>query len=84
LAAGDAENRRMGYTTGRQWLLRRPTIWKGTGAMPRCSLILEKFLPFTCRELSILAYEWPTDIAFYPLIENHHATGSSVVAGAGS
>ena len=67
---------RMGYDGKGQWLLRTEEDVKKTRAeLPDVPLILEKFVPFT-RELSILGVRGRGgEIAFYPLIENHHRGG---------
>jgi len=67
---------RMGYDGKGQWLLRTPEDVEGArGELPDVPLILEKFVPFT-RELSILGVRGRGgEIAFYPLIENHHRSG---------
>ena len=63
----------MGYDGKGQWLLR--TTEDVAKARPELPLILEKFIPFT-RELSILGVRGRSgEIAFYPLIENHHRGG---------
>jgi 5-(carboxyamino)imidazole ribonucleotide synthase len=67
---------RMGYDGKGQWLLRTTEdVEKARGELPDVPLILEKFIPFT-RELSILGVRGRGgEIAFYPLIENHHRGG---------
>jgi len=67
---------RMGYDGKGQWLLRTAEeVEKARGELPDVPLILEKFVPFT-RELSILGVRGRSgEIAFYPLIENHHRGG---------
>jgi 5-(carboxyamino)imidazole ribonucleotide synthase len=67
---------RMGYDGKGQWLLRTAEdVEKARAELPDVPLILEKFVPFT-RELSILGVRGRGgDIAFYPLIENHHLDG---------
>ena len=67
---------RMGYDGKGQWLLRTAEdVEKARLELPAVPLILEKFVPFT-RELSILAVRGRSgEIAFYPLIENHHRGG---------
>jgi 5-(carboxyamino)imidazole ribonucleotide synthase len=67
---------RMGYDGKGQWLLRTAEdVDKARPELPDVPLILEKFVPFT-RELSILGVRgWSGEIAFYPLIENHHRGG---------
>jgi 5-(carboxyamino)imidazole ribonucleotide synthase len=67
---------RMGYDGKGQWLLRTAEdVEKARLELPDLPLILEKFVPFT-REVSILGVRGHEgDIAFYPLIENHHRGG---------
>jgi 5-(carboxyamino)imidazole ribonucleotide synthase len=67
---------RMGYDGKGQWLLRTPEdVEKARAELPHVPLILEKFVPFA-RELSILGVRGRDgNIAFYPLIENHHRGG---------
>jgi 5-(carboxyamino)imidazole ribonucleotide synthase len=67
---------RMGYDGKGQWLLQSPEDVENSRAeLPDVPLILEKFVPFT-RELSILGVRGRSgEIAFYPLIENHHRGG---------
>ena len=67
---------RMGYDGKGQWLLRTAEdVEKARPEPPDVPLILEKFVPFT-RELSILGVRGRSgEIAFYPLIENHHRGG---------
>ena len=67
---------RMGYDGKGQWLLRSAEdVEKARLELPDVPLILEKFVPFA-RELSILGVRSRTgEIAFYPLIENHHRGG---------
>jgi 5-(carboxyamino)imidazole ribonucleotide synthase len=67
---------RMGYDGKGQWLLRTAEhVEKARAELPDVPLILEKFVPFT-RELSILGVRGREgEIAFYPLIENHHRGG---------
>jgi 5-(carboxyamino)imidazole ribonucleotide synthase len=67
---------RMGYDGKGQWLLRTAEdVEQARAALPDCPLILEKFVPFA-RELSILGVRGRSgEIAFYPLIENHHRGG---------
>ena len=67
---------RMGYDGKGQWLLRTAEdVEKVRTELPDAPLILERFVPFT-RELSILAVRGRSgEIAFYPLIENHHRGG---------
>jgi len=67
---------RMGYDGKGQWLLRTAEdVEKARAELPGVPLILEKFVPFT-RELSILGVRGREgEIAFYPLIENHHRGG---------
>ena len=67
---------RMGYDGKGQWQLRTAEdVEKARAELPDAPLILEKFVPFT-RELSILGVRGRSgEIAFYPLIENHHRGG---------
>jgi len=67
---------RMGYDGKGQWVLRTAEdVEKARAEMPDVPLILEKFVPFV-RELSILGVRGRSgEIAFYPLIENHHRGG---------
>lgn len=67
---------RMGYDGKGQFLLRTKEDVESTRAqLPEVPLIVEKFVPFT-RELSILGVRSVKgEIAFYPLIENHHRGG---------
>ena len=67
---------RMGYDGKGQWLLRTADdVEKARAELPDVPLILEKFVPFA-RELSILGVRGRGgEIAFYPLIENHHRGG---------
>jgi 5-(carboxyamino)imidazole ribonucleotide synthase len=67
---------RLGYDGKGQWLLRRQEdVDKARADFPNVPLILEKFVAFT-RELSILAVRSRTgEVAFYPLVENHHRGG---------
>jgi 5-(carboxyamino)imidazole ribonucleotide synthase len=67
---------RMGYDGKGQWLLQTATDIKAAlPELPGVPLILEKYVPFT-RELSVLGVRGRYgEIAFYPLIENHHRGG---------
>jgi 5-(carboxyamino)imidazole ribonucleotide synthase len=67
---------RLGYDGKGQWVLRNGAdVEKARTELPGVPLILEKFVEFT-RELSILAIRSRTgEIAFYPLVENHHRGG---------
>jgi len=70
------KTRRLGYDGKGQIILRESadaaTAWARLGAAP---LILEAFVPFE-RELSILAARGRNrEIAFFPLVENHHRDG---------
>ena len=67
---------RMGYDGKGQWMLRSTEdVAKAKSELPKVSLILERFVPFT-RELSVLAVRSRTgETAFYPLVENHHRGG---------
>jgi 5-(carboxyamino)imidazole ribonucleotide synthase len=70
------KTRRLGYDGKGQWLLRTEAdATKARKEMPDVPLILEKFVPFT-RELSMLGVRGRTgEIAFYPMVENHHREG---------
>ena len=70
------KTRRMGYDGKGQNLLRtKEDVQKARLELPNVPLVLEKYVPFT-RELSILGVRGRTgEIAFYPLIENHHRGG---------
>jgi len=67
---------RLGYDGKGQWLLRTAEdVEKARQELPHVPLILEKFVAFT-RELSILGVRGRSgEIAFYPLVENHHRGG---------
>jgi len=70
------KTRRMGYDGKGQFALHQPndleTAWAALNGQP---LILEAFVNFE-RELSILAVRSRAgEIAFYPLVENHHREG---------
>ena len=67
---------RMGYDGKGQFLLRtKEDVETARPELPAVPMILEKFVPFT-RELSILGVRSVGgEIAFYPLIENHHRGG---------
>ncbi|HWY05225.1 MAG TPA: 5-(carboxyamino)imidazole ribonucleotide synthase [Candidatus Acidoferrales bacterium] len=67
---------RMGYDGKGQWLLRTAEeVERARAELPDVPLILEKFVAFA-RELSILGVRGRGgEIAFYPLIENHHRGG---------
>jgi 5-(carboxyamino)imidazole ribonucleotide synthase len=67
---------RLGYDGKGQWILRTPEdVAKAKPELPVVPLILERFVPFT-RELSVLAVRSRAgEIAFYPLVENHHRGG---------
>ena len=70
------KTRRMGYDGKGQRLMRaREDVEKARLELPDVPLILEKFVPFT-REVSILGVRGRTgEIAFYPVVENHHREG---------
>jgi 5-(carboxyamino)imidazole ribonucleotide synthase len=70
------KTRRLGYDGKGQWLLRTEAdATKARKEMPDVPLILEKFVPFM-RELSMLGVRGRTgEIAFYPMVENHHREG---------
>jgi 5-(carboxyamino)imidazole ribonucleotide synthase len=67
---------RLGYDGKGQWLLRaQQDAEQVRRELPDVPLILEKFVDFT-RELSILGVRSRTgEVAFYPLVENHHRGG---------
>jgi 5-(carboxyamino)imidazole ribonucleotide synthase len=67
---------RMGYDGKGQWVLRTAAdVEKVRGELPQVPLVLEKFVEFT-REVSMLGVRARTgEMAFYPLIENHHRGG---------
>jgi 5-(carboxyamino)imidazole ribonucleotide synthase len=67
---------RLGYDGKGQWLLRTAEeVAKAKSELPAVPLILERFVPFT-RELSVIAVRSRAgEIAFYPLVENHHRGG---------
>lgn len=67
---------RMGYDGKGQWMSRTAAdVEKARLELPNAPLIVEKFVPFQ-RELSILGVRGRNgEIAFYPLIENHHRGG---------
>jgi 5-(carboxyamino)imidazole ribonucleotide synthase len=67
---------RMGYDGKGQWMLRtREDVEKTRKELPGVPLILEKFVAFT-REVSLLAARSRGgEIAFYPVVENHHRDG---------
>src|ERR1700751_1742450 len=71
-----AKTCRLGYDGKGQRLLRaREDVEKARLELPDVPLILEKFVPFT-REVSILGVRGRTgEIAFYPVVENHHREG---------
>jgi 5-(carboxyamino)imidazole ribonucleotide synthase len=67
---------RMGYDGKGQWILRTAEdVSKAKSELPKVQLILERFVPFS-RELSVLAVRSRSgEIAYYPLVENHHRGG---------
>jgi 5-(carboxyamino)imidazole ribonucleotide synthase len=70
------KTRRFGYDGKGQVLIRTAEdvapAWEAVGGVP---LLLEGLIPFD-RELSILAVRDPVGaMAFYPVVENHHAGG---------
>ncbi|TVR58629.1 MAG: 5-(carboxyamino)imidazole ribonucleotide synthase [Candidatus Competibacteraceae bacterium] len=70
------KTRRLGYDGKGQRVLRKSeeseAAWRELGGVP---LILESFVPFE-REVSVLAARGRAgEIAFYPLVENHHRDG---------
>jgi 5-(carboxyamino)imidazole ribonucleotide synthase len=71
------KTRRFGYDGKGQYVLRTPEqaspAWDTLGSQG--DLILEQFIPFE-REVSMLAIRSRAgDMAFYPLVENHHRAG---------
>jgi len=67
---------RLGYDgKGQQVLRTKEDVENARRELPSVPLILEKFVPFT-REVSILGVRSISgEIAFYPLVENHHRGG---------
>ncbi|RDI95516.1 5-(carboxyamino)imidazole ribonucleotide synthase [Meiothermus sp. QL-1] len=70
------KTRRLGYDGKGQYLIRTPAdleeAWARLGGVPS---ILEAWVPFT-RELSLLGVRSQKgEVAFYPLVENHHQGG---------
>ncbi len=70
------KSRRLGYDGKGQGVIRThadiATAWVGAGGVPA---IVESFVKFS-RELSIIAVRSTTgEMAFYPLVENHHSEG---------
>ena len=67
---------RMGYDGKGQWVLRTAAdVEKLRGELPQVPLVLEKSVEFT-REVSMLGVRARTgEMAFYPVIENHHRGG---------
>ena len=70
------KTRRLGYDGKGQWLLKTEAdTAKARKQLPDVPLILEKFVPFA-RELSMLGVRGRSgEIAFYPMVENHHRDG---------
>ena len=70
------KTRRMGYDGRGQRVLRtRDDLSPALEALGGARLLLESFMPFE-RELSIIAVrDRGGEVAFYPLIENHHRDG---------
>jgi 5-(carboxyamino)imidazole ribonucleotide synthase len=70
------KTRRMGYDGKGQWLLRsKEDVEKARQALPKVPLILEKFVMFNS-EVSMLGVRSKAgEIAFYPVVENHHREG---------
>ena len=70
------KTRRLGYDGKGQWILRTADgLAMAKEELPKVPLLLEKFVPFT-RELSVLAARSRSgEMAFYPLVENHHRDG---------
>jgi 5-(carboxyamino)imidazole ribonucleotide synthase len=66
----------MGYDGKGQWVLRTPENVNKIGSEPpETGMILEQFVPFD-REISMLGVRGRTgEMAFYPVIENHHRHG---------
>jgi 5-(carboxyamino)imidazole ribonucleotide synthase len=67
---------RLGYDGKGQWVLRtHEEVEAVKKDFPTAPLVLEKYVNFS-RELSILAVRGRSgEIAFYPLVENHHRGG---------
>jgi 5-(carboxyamino)imidazole ribonucleotide synthase len=67
---------RMGYDGKGQWVLRTAAdVEKVRAELPEVPLVLEKYVEFT-REVSMLGVRARTgEMAFYPVIENHHRGG---------
>jgi 5-(carboxyamino)imidazole ribonucleotide synthase len=67
---------RMGYDGKGQWVLRTAAdVEKVRRELTQVPLVLEKFVEFT-REVSMLGVRARTgEMAFYPVIENHHRGG---------
>ena len=70
------KTRRMGYDGKGQWILKTAQdVEAAKQGLPKLPFIVERFIPFT-RELSILgARGRGGEVAFYPLVENHHRNG---------
>lgn len=70
------KTRRMGYDGKGQWILRTPEDVKSAkDALPKLTCIAERFVSYT-REISVIAVRGKAgEIAFYPLVENHHRNG---------
>jgi 5-(carboxyamino)imidazole ribonucleotide synthase len=70
------KTRRMGYDGKGQWILKTgQDVEIAKQSLPRLPFLMERFIPFT-RELSMLAARGRGgEIAFYPLVENHHRGG---------
>lgn len=70
------KTRRMGYDGKGQWILKTAQdVEIAKQSLPRLPFLMERFIPFT-RELSILGVRGRGgEIAFYPLVENHHRNG---------
>lgn len=71
-----AKTRRMGYDGKGQWTLKTPEdVRIAKEGLPKLPIIVERFVAFT-RELSVIAVRSKSgEIAFYPLVENHHRNG---------
>lgn len=70
------KTRRMGYDGKGQWMLKtQDDVRIAKENLPKLPIIVERFVPFT-RELSVIAVRGKSgEIAFYPLVENHHRNG---------
>ncbi len=70
------KTRRLGYDGKGQAVIRQQSdLERGWVTAAGAPSLLERFVPFT-RELSIIAVRSAAgDVAFYPLVENHHSEG---------